>query len=98
MTVALVGGRTKLKSRYQEAAKKQNIDLKIFMDKNPCLGCKLSGADGVIMLTDLVSHQSAKEVYKLARRRDFSLICSHKSSPSAFGRCLEDIRKVAGDK
>lgn len=98
MTVALVGGREKLKGRYQEAAKRQNIDLKIFMDKKPCLRCKLSGADGVILLTDLVSHQSAKEVYKLARQRDFSLVCSHKSSPSAFDRCLEDIRKAARDK
>lgn len=94
MTVALVGGLTRLKNRYKDAARRQGIDLRVFSEKQACLSCKIGQADAVIMLTDLVAHQSAKEVYKLARDNEVCLVCSHRSSLTAVDRCLREVKAV----
>ena len=91
MTVALVGGLTRLESKYKEKGRSHNIDLRVFTEKKACDRCRIENADAVILLTDLVAHQNAKKVYELARKKDMCLVCSHRSSLSAVERCLSEL-------
>src|SRR3989304_2381299 len=93
MTVALVGGLDRLEQRYRSEAKHQDVDLRVFNKPTCNLSCKLAGVDAVILFTDLVSHASAEQVYKLARAKSVCLICSHNSSLSAARRCLAQAKQ-----
>lgn len=95
MTVAMVGGLDRLKDRYESAARAEGISLKVFSKPRANLVSRISGVDGVIMFTNLISHQAAQQVYKLARSGEVCLICSHNSSLSAAQRCF---RQLKGDQ
>lgn len=95
MTVALIGGFDRLKHHYQSTAKERGINLRILTTHTSDLSCKLAQVDAVIMFTDLVSHNSAKKVYKLTRTQNVCLVCSHNSSLTAIRRCLHQVKKMS---
>ena len=91
MTVALIGGLTRLESKYKEKARRHDIDLRVFTEKKACDRCRIVSADAIILLTDFVAHQNAKKAYELARENGMRLVCSHRSSISAVERCLSEL-------
>ncbi|HZD40389.1 MAG TPA: DUF2325 domain-containing protein [Terriglobales bacterium] len=97
MTVVILGGLDRFKHRYEALAAAEGINLRVFPGRIRNLSCKLSGADAIIMFTDLVSHSTAKTVYHHARCQNKNLICSHKSSLSAAKHCLEQALKRNND-
>ena len=98
MTVALVGGLSCLAGRYRSIAAEHQIDLRVYIDRHACLKCKLGEVDAVIMFTDLVSHQAAKEVNKLARSHGKCVVRHHRSSVTAARRCLKEVKIIAHGK
>ncbi len=96
MTVALIGGLTRLESKYKEKARRHDIDLRVFTEKKACDRCRIVNADAIILLTDLVAHQNAKKAYELARKNDMCLVRSHRSSISAVERCLSELSNSRG--
>ena len=88
----MIGGLKRLETHYRQEARKNDIDLRVLNQHSSCLKCKLAKADAVILFTNAVSHQAAKEVYKLAREKDVCLIRSHRSSVSAARLCFGQLR------
>lgn len=95
MTVVMVGGLKRLERHYLSAAAEERIDLRILNRCCPEFSRRIGGADAVILFTDLVSHESAKQVYQFARTSDLCLVCSHNSSLTAAKRCLREAKQQA---
>lgn len=97
MTVALIGGLDRLKNQYESLAEEHGIELRVYSKPKADLQGRISQVDAVVLFTNLVSHQSAREVRKLARSGNVSLICSHNSSLAAARRCFLAAAKAAQD-
>lgn len=92
MTVAIVGGLDRLSQQYERlAATHDELEIRVFNRFKPGLAERIAEADGVILFTGLVSHQAAREVYRMARTKGGAVVCSHSAGISAAKRCLEAL-------
>ncbi len=97
MTFALVGGLDRLVPHYTGLAERHDgLTIKVYNRFQPKLAARLASADGVVLCTDLVSHKAAREVYRLARKHDLELVCSHRSSVSAVRRAVDELVHACG--
>lgn len=97
MTVALIGGLDRLAPHYTALEKDHgDLTIKLFTRFKPGLSDRIASVDGVVLCTDLVSHQSAREVYRLARDHDLKVVCTHRSSVSAVRKSVEALAKSCG--
>lgn len=96
MTVAIVGGMDRLAEHYAQLANEhQDVEVRVFNRYRPGLAHTIMEADGIILFTNLVSHQAAREVYRLARKRGNTIICSHSAGVSSARRCLAELTAAA---
>lgn len=89
MTVAVVGGLDRLERHYTAlAGEHKDMKIKVFSHIKPRMAEKIASADGVVLVTNLVSHKAAREVYRLARDKGLNVIPCHRASVSAMRECL----------
>ncbi|QER41359.1 DUF2325 domain-containing protein [Thermodesulfobacterium sp. TA1] len=69
MTVVVIGGHDRFKSRLEEHAKKQKIKLKFINRFCPCAQDAISSADYVIVITGCVSHELVDIAKRCAKER-----------------------------
>ncbi len=92
MTVAVVGGLDRLERHYTALANEhENMTIRVFPQVKPKMSAKIASADGVILVTNLVSHTAAREVYRLARDKGLNVIPCHRASVSAMRECLGQL-------
>lgn len=89
MTIAIIGGMDRLKGHYMDLADDHDdVSIRVFSQFKPKFGARIADVDGVVLFTNLVSHQAAREVYRLARKNKIELVCSHSSGVSAAKECV----------
>ena len=68
MSITLVGGMTRLRRDYENAAKQLGVDLTVYTGKESCLAEKIGAPDLTILLTDMLSHNARTRVLQKSRR------------------------------
>ncbi len=92
MTVAVVGGLDRLSSHYAALAHEhEGLEIRVFNSLKRGVGNKLDRADGVILVTNLISHTTAREVYKLARQKGVPVVPCHRCGVTAVRDCLSQL-------
>lgn len=98
MTVAVVGGLDRLGRHYTALADEhEDMEISFYPQIKPKLADKIANTDGVVLVTNLVSHTAAREVYRLARDKGLPVIACHRASVSAMRQCLSTLATGAGD-
>ncbi len=92
--VVIVGGLDRLERHYEETAKKLGYEARIFNSFRPNLPRTLRYSHGVIMFTNLISHNMAKIVVTTARDNSVPVVRSHKCSISALKKCLSELKTI----
>lgn len=94
MTVAIVGGLGRLTGHYTRLADEyDDLEIKVFNEFKHGLADRLAGTDGVILFTNVVSHNAAREVYRMARERGKQIVCSHSAGVSSARECLRRLER-----
>ena len=89
MTVAVVGGLDRLEKHYSALADEhEDVEIKVFSKMKRGVNERIANADGIVLVTGLISHATAKEVYRLARRRGVPVLPCHRGSVSALRECI----------
>ena len=92
MTVAVVGGLDRLERHYTALAKEHaGLKIKVYSQLKPRMSEKIASADGVVLVTNVVSHNAAREVYRLARDKGLSIVPCHRASVSAMRECVNAL-------
>ncbi len=92
MTVAVVGGLDRLERHYTALAKEHDdLKIKVYSQLKPKMTEKIASADGVVLVTNVVSHNAAREVYRLARDKGLAVIPCHRASISAMRECVATL-------
>lgn len=90
MTVAVVGGLDRLERHYTALAKEHDdLKIKVYSQLKPKMAEKIASADGVVLFTNVVSHNAAREVYRLARDKGLAVVACHRASVSAMRECVD---------
>lgn len=92
MTVAVVGGLDRLERHYTALAKEHaGLKIKVYSQLRPKMADKIASADGVVLITNLVSHNAAREVYRLARDKGLAVVPCHRASVTAMRECVDTL-------
>lgn len=98
MTIAIIGGLDRLKGEYTKLADEhEDMDIRVFSQSKPKLGSRLADVDGVVLFTNLVSHNAAKQVYRMARANKIELVCSHSGGISAARSCVTALAQTVNE-
>lgn len=93
MTVALIGGIDRLERHYKNAAKDQQICVKIYNKKLPKLEKRLKSVDGIILFTAEVSHCATRCVRKVAEGYKIPVVSSNTSGLTAFEKSIRKLKR-----
>lgn len=88
MCAALVGGMTRLKREYIEAARSMGVELIFFDGTESNIGSRIRGADRLILFTNKVSHVARTEALRVARTRNIPVSQAHSCGVSTLRGCL----------
>lgn len=88
MTVLVLGGIDRLAPHYRRVGKEHSVDT--ILCSQPCrkLTRNLANVDGVVMLTDHLSHQAVEQVRRLQKNQDVTVVRTHGSGVGALRRGL----------
>ena len=92
MSIAIIGGMDRLKNLYERQAKDLGYKVKFFGRKVPNLGKRISGVDGIVILTGMVAHHMVAEVNRAARLRSIPILHTSTSSAMGLKKVLSDFR------
>lgn len=68
MSITLIGGMTRLRRDYENAARRLGVELTVYTGHEPHLEDKIGTTDLTILLTDMLSHNTRVSVLKKSRR------------------------------
>jgi len=91
MCAALVGGMSRLKREYAEAAKIMGVSLKVFDGNESCIAARIGQAERLILFTGKLSHKARSEALRHAARQGIPVHQCHSSGVSSLRRCLADM-------
>lgn len=80
-----------MKRFYEKKCVDMGYQAKVFSQKVPSLGNRISGVSGIVILTGTVSHPMTKEAIQASKMYGIPLVRSHSSSVSALKRCLDSF-------
>ena len=89
MCAALVGGMTRLRQEYIDAAKAMGVNLKVFTGQERSIKSQLGNLDMMIVFTGKVSHTAREDAVRHARASNIPLRMIHSSGVSSLRRCFE---------
>ena len=88
MSIILVGGMDRLGEQYRAEAKRRGMDIQIFRQDEEGLSAKIKNADGVVIFTNMVSHQARNRAFKTAKSRGIPVLMHHSCGVCSLGECL----------
>ena len=88
MSVALIGGMTRLRREYEHAAKQLGVALTVFTGKESCLAEKIGTPDLTILLTDMLSHNALTRVLQKSKRAGTPVRFLKSNGVSGLRRCI----------
>ncbi|MDR2050422.1 MAG: DUF2325 domain-containing protein [Deltaproteobacteria bacterium] len=91
LCVALVGGMDRLKRKYESAAQKCGVELKVFTGKESGLAAKIGEPDLAILVTGLISHSAEIMVTQHSRSLGIPVHFMHSNGISGLRRSLLSI-------
>jgi hypothetical protein len=91
LCVALVGGMDRLKRKYESAAQKCGVNLKVFTGKESGLASKIGEPDLAILVTGLISHSAEIMVTQHSRSLGIPVHFMHSNGVSGLRRSLLNI-------
>ena len=94
MSIAILGGLDRLKSKYERIGKDMGVDIRLFSQRVPDMGKRLSGVNGIVVFTDTISHPMVSAAARVAKQNNIPVTRSHTSSLSALKRCIADLALV----
>lgn len=92
MCATLVGGMTRLKRDYIEAAKSCGVSLKVFDGNQNRIAARIGRSDLLIVFTDKLNHSSRREAVEYARANNIPFRLLHSSGISTLKACLRETR------
>ena len=92
MSIILVGGMDRLGEKYQQEARRTGIKLFIFSQAGHNMGCKIKGADAVVIFTNKVSHHARNEAVTAAKRHGIPVFMHHACGVCTLRECLKCIQ------
>lgn len=88
-SVTLIGGMTRLKRDYINAAKQMGIKLKVFHGTERNIVDKLGEPDMMIIFTGHVSHKARKQAAEHGRANNIPTQMVHSCGISSLRKCLQ---------
>ena len=92
MSIILVGGIDRLGDKYLKEAKDLGIDLSIFSQARQNMGIKIKHADGVVIFTNMVSHQARHDAFTAAKKQGIPVLMHHACGVCTLRECLNCLR------
>lgn len=77
MCVAVIGGMDRLGPHYQEEARRQGVELKIFSRSQQRMETSLKNIDALLIFTNKVSHRARKEALRAVKGRAIPVLQLH---------------------
>ncbi|EGJ49300.1 DUF2325 domain-containing protein [Desulfocurvibacter africanus] len=91
MCAALIGGMSRLKREYAEAAKALGVTLKVFDGNESYIADRIGQTECLILFTGKLSHKARSEAMRHAVRNGIPVRQCHSSGISSLRQCLNDI-------
>ena len=88
MSVAILGGLDRLKGIYEKRGRDMGFDIRVFSQRVPNLGRRLTRVSGIVIFTGTVAHHMVVEANSIARKYDIPVWHSPTSSVSGLKKCL----------
>lgn len=91
MSIAILGGLDRLKNYYEQKGRDLGYSVKVFSQRVPNLGQRLSRVNGIVIFTGTVAHHMVEDANRIAKKNKIPIGRSKSSSVSAFKKCLSDL-------
>ncbi len=91
MSIGILGGLDRLKRNYEKEGRDRGYKVKVFGQRVPNLLQRLSGVNGIVLFTGMVSHPLAMEAIRFAKQNNIPVERTHSSGMSGFKKCLDEI-------
>jgi hypothetical protein len=88
MSVAIIGGLDRLKNVYKIQGSDMGYKVKMFGQRVPSLGKRLSSVDAIVVFTRNVAHDMVVEASRIARQFNIPITWSHSNSAGGLKRSL----------
>lgn len=88
MSVAIIGGLDRLKNIYKIQGKGMGYKVKMFGQRVPSMGKRISGVDAIVIFTGNVAHDMVVEASRIARQFNIPITWSHSNSAGGLKRSL----------
>jgi hypothetical protein len=89
MCAVLVGGMTRLKKDYVQAAEQWGVRLKVFTGQESKIADRIGNAGLVIIFTNRVSHEGRRQAVLFARSNNIPTRMIHSCSIASLRECLK---------
>ena len=87
--VLVVGGLRRLETHYRE--RDDDVSVDVVNENSSTIDHRLPTADGVVMVTGMVSHAAAERVRRLARKYDVRLVQTNGPGVGQVRRAVDGI-------
>lgn len=91
MSLAIIGGLDRLKRVYKSQGSRMGFKVKLFGQRVPAMGKRLSGVDVIVVFTGTVAHDMAAEAARTAKRFNIPIRWSHSSGAGGLKRSLAGL-------
>ena len=88
MSVAIIGGLDRLKNVYKIQGSGMGYKVKMFGQRVPSLGKRISGVDAIVVFTGNVAHDMVVEASRIAKQFNIPIRWSHSNSAGCLKRNL----------
>lgn len=93
MSIIVVGGYDRMHDTYKNIACKHGHEVKVFTQMPPRFEKVFGTPDGIVLLTNTVSHKMVTTAVKEARRKNIPVIRSHSSSASSLENSIKELER-----
>jgi len=94
MSIVILGGLDRLKRKYEKSARDMGFDVKVFSQRVPNFGERMSKVGGIVIFTGTVAHHMVNEAKLVARKYKIPVGRSHTSGVSGLKRCLVELAQT----
>ncbi len=88
MSVILVGGMDRLDDQYRMEAQRHGMDIQIFSQDDRSMCSKIKKAEGVVIFTNMISHQARNRALNAAKNEGIPVFLHHSCGVCSLRECL----------
>ena len=94
MSVIVVGGIERLGQQYRAEGERQGIDIQIFNQDEQNIYSTIKNSDGVVIFTNMISHQARKRAVKAAKNEKIPVLLHHSCGLCSLRECLNCLEII----